>query len=112
MRLNKGMTVVVNKEIYRDEEIHERIGKLPPIPEYPVLPENGTLEERHTILQAYLLSLKPYRREYVKYATKGETGVVLEIFRISKPRNRVDTYVKVEMSGKIKTFRKGSLDVI
>lgn len=103
---------MVNKNLYREEELHERIALLPPKPEYPVIPEECDYFQKHEILQKYLDDVRPYRRERVPYATKGDTGVILEQFAIKKYRQGVINYYKVDINGKIKTLRQGSVDVI
>lgn len=113
-RLMKGMGVIVNKNIYRKEEYHERIDKLPPKPDFPKLDECSSFDEYSIKYDEYFKEYGKYERKFVPYAVKGETGIIIDLFRIRKRyyRSRVDFYAKVQIDDKIKTFRYGSLDVI
>lgn len=113
IKLTKGMKVIVKQDIYRLEELHERIDKLPPKPPFP---KRADCSERefYKALFEYNRQTITYKRQYVLYAKQGEEGTVIDCFKVVKYKykKRVDYYAKVQIGDKIKTFRYGSLDII
>jgi hypothetical protein len=97
--------VLVNKDIYRYEEQYEVDLRNKGIEH----PNPKTLEEYQAVDWAL------WRRHKKLYATNGESGVVVDIFHDfwGGYRNRgIRFFAKVQIDGKIKTFRTTSLEKI
>jgi hypothetical protein len=105
--LRIGMTVKVNKDIYRLEEhyeLEERNKKLK-----LTKPNSTTLEEYQSI------DWSKWRRQIKLYASEGEKGVIIGTFSDrdgSGCSSSIRLFAKVKIGEQIKTFRFTSLDSI
>lgn len=104
-KIKIGDIVVVNKDITRLEEYYERdrrVGFVPIIDDYLNYYSSHTPEE-------YNKKVIEFRRHYKLYATKGETGKVINLM-FTRDRRELKWQAQVLIDCKIKTFRLGSID--